>query len=185
MSSSANLRLQEVDELRVIRRLVLIDDFCGSGTTATRAMTSQVQPALEHFQALGVPEPEIVFLFICGTEAGTAKVRGDTRVTASDCALLFDRSFKVVDVSSRFFGSGTPLGALGISRLKAREILNHYGTIAYKAHPLGYKNGQLLLAFDHNTPNNTLPIFWKADEGTGWKAILPRHTKAGLPGEPP
>lgn len=45
--------------------------------------------------------------------------------------------------------------------------------------PLGYGNCQALVAFDHTTPNNTLPILWEGklrdDRHERWKPIFPRR----------
>ena len=44
--------------------------------------------------------------------------------------------------------------------------------------PLGYKNGQLLLGFAHNIPNNTLPIFWSdGRQHSPWTPLFPRYRK--------
>ena len=42
-----------------------------------------------------------------------------------------------------------------------------------KSHPLGYENSQALVAFDHGTPNNSLPILWS--KKAGWYPIFPRN----------
>lgn len=39
--------------------------------------------------------------------------------------------------------------------------------------PLGYRDGQSLVVFSHNTPSNSLPIFWSAFKG--WKPLFPRY----------
>jgi hypothetical protein len=44
-------------------------------------------------------------------------------------------------------------------------MVEKYGKKLYKNHMLGYKDSQLLLGLEHNTPNNTLPIFWSEK---GW-----------------
>ncbi len=50
--------------------------------------------------------------------------------------------------------------------------------------PLGYKNGQALVCFEHTTPNNTLPILWYEDEihrtKKKWNAIFPRFANSRI-----
>lgn len=40
---------------------------------------------------------------------------------------------------------------------------------------MGYENSQLLIAFSHGAPNNTLPIFWSSKND--WKPLFPRLSK--------
>jgi len=40
---------------------------------------------------------------------------------------------------------------------------------------LGYDNAQMLIAFEYNTPNNTLPIIWADDEQ--WSPLFKRYDK--------
>jgi hypothetical protein len=47
-----------------------------------------------------------------------------------------------------------------------------------KAHPLGYEDSQALVAFDHGTPNNSLPILWS--QRNGWYPIFPRHSNTRI-----
>jgi hypothetical protein len=53
-------------------------------------------------------------------------------------------------------------------------MVEKYGKKLYKNHMLGYKDSQLLLGLEHNTPNNTLPIFWSEEE---WSPIFKRYGK--------
>lgn len=50
--------------------------------------------------------------------------------------------------------------------------------------PLGYKNSQALVCFEHTTPNNTLPILWYEMEIPGtdkkWNAIFPRYASSRI-----
>jgi hypothetical protein len=44
-------------------------------------------------------------------------------------------------------------------------------------HSLGFENGQLLVGFHHNTPDNTLPIIWYDEEFASWTPIFKRYNK--------
>lgn len=50
--------------------------------------------------------------------------------------------------------------------------------------PLGYKNSQALVCFEHTTPNNTLPILWYEMEipetDKKWNAIFPRFANSRI-----
>ena len=50
--------------------------------------------------------------------------------------------------------------------------------------PLGYKNSQALICFEHTTPNNTLPILWYEETIPGmdkkWNAIFPRFANSRI-----
>lgn len=50
--------------------------------------------------------------------------------------------------------------------------------------PLGYKNSQALVCFEHTTPNNTLPILWYENVIPGtdksWNALFPRFSNSRI-----
>lgn len=50
--------------------------------------------------------------------------------------------------------------------------------------PLGYKNSQAMVCFEHTTPNNTLPILWYEKEIAGtdrqWFALFPRFANSRI-----
>lgn len=59
----------------------------------------------------------------------------------------------------------------------SREFAEHYGKKINipLLHPLGHADGQYTFAFDYNTPDNTLPIFW--GQINNWIPILRRYHK--------
>ena len=59
----------------------------------------------------------------------------------------------------------------------SRNDYLQFSEIDEKVNPLGYDNCQLLLSFFHNTPNNSLPIFWFEDEQVEWKPMFRRYPK--------
>jgi len=42
--------------------------------------------------------------------------------------------------------------------------------------PLGTGNLQALVVFEHNCPNNSLPVLWKGSETLPWTPLFPRIT---------
>jgi hypothetical protein len=59
---------------------------------------------------------------------------------------------------------------------KLKQIAHSYGSLL-SGHPLGYKDGQLLLGFAHNTPDNTPPIFWSEGHREPWSPVFIRYDK--------
>lgn len=62
-------------------------------------------------------------------------------------------------------------------RLEAREMVEKIGKELEPQHPLGRKDGQLLVLFQHGCPNNTLPVFYKSGRtfrGREWRSLFPR-----------
>ena len=60
----------------------------------------------------------------------------------------------------------------------AEQMCRFYGSSLVPGDPFGYDNGQLLIGFHHNTPDNTLPIFWYDEPGgTSWTPIFKRYPK--------
>lgn len=63
----------------------------------------------------------------------------------------------------------------------AKDFCKYYGSIAIEGYgymdnyPLGYADGQYMLGFEYNTPDNTLPIFWGTSNG--WIPLFERYHK--------
>ena len=83
---------------------------------------------------------------------------------------LLDESFKCFSNESRFFNE-----THDETKNQCQIICTTHGENLCKEHPLGYKDGQLLIGFYHNTPNNTLPIFWST--APSWTPIFKRYRK--------
>ena len=61
---------------------------------------------------------------------------------------------------------------------RARDLCLRCGEQLVPSHPLGYRDGQLLLGFSHNTPDNTLPVFWYEErDGPNWRPMFRRYPK--------
>ena len=155
---------------RDVNRYIFIDDLCGSGTQASRYSRDLLGP----LKAL-TSEARVSYLALFATSNGLSAVRRAGCFDTVEAVFEFDESFRSVDSKSRIFsGEEGPF-----DRLKIRKTCEKYGGRLSPRDPLGYKNGQLLIGFSHNTPDNTLPIFWGGDEAVAgpWKAVFKRYDK--------
>ena len=155
---------------RQVTDYVFVDDFCGSGTQAQ----GYCEDILGPLKALA-PEVRASYFVLFGTTHGLDAIRALAGFDKVDAVFVLDESFKAVDVDSRIFsGEEGPF-----VREKIRATCEKYGRQLLPGHPLGYKDGQLVIGFNHNTPDNTLPIFWggrEAEQGH-WRAVFRRFPK--------
>lgn len=56
-----------------------------------------------------------------------------------------------------------------------KKFAEHYGKKLRPRNPLGYNNSQFIFGFFYNTPDNSLPIFWAANNS--WHPIIKRYDK--------
>lgn len=153
-----------------IRRYVFIDDFCGSGDQAVDYSDEIVQD----IKALD-PDVEVCYYMLFATRDGRKRAKDNTLFDRVDCVLELDGSFKCFAGDCRYFLAGCePLG-----KDFAHQMCLDYGDRLCPGDPLGYGDCQLMIGFHHNTPDNTLPIFWYDEsEGEPWRPIFRRYPKA-------
>lgn len=149
-----------------IKRYVFIDDFCGSGTQA-KDYSKDIVEQIKHINK----DIEVNYLMLFGTEDGINSVKNETKFDKVETVFTIDNSFKCFSDNSRYFCK--PINE--IEKDFCKNMCEKYGNTLWNMHPLGYKDGQLLLSLFHNTPDNTLPIFWV--ENTNWTPIFKRFHK--------
>ena len=86
---------------------------------------------------------------------------------------LLDESHRAFSPASRIYQRPR----LGISADIAEGMSLQYGLNLVPESPLGFGNLQLLLAFHHNIPDNSLPILWYDQRNVAWEPIFPRYNK--------
>jgi hypothetical protein len=156
-----------------VTRYVFVDDFCGSGTQAEEYS----QKVVEDIKRIE-PKVQVAYYALFATEAGIAHVRSKTCFDQVGAVFELDDSYKCFEPSSRYFRSHPS----GIDPGFAKSVAAHYGQQLVPAHELGFKNGQLLIGFYHNTPDNTLPIVWFSAAGNSWIPMFRRYPKFELGG---
>lgn len=149
-----------------INRYVFIDDFCGSGHQG-KAYSEDI---VEDIKSVD-PSIEISYFVLCGTQAGMDVVRKNTLFDKVECVFELDDSFRCFSPASRYFPS--PVPAI-VTQAFAEGMCRTYGATIVPNAPLGYGNCQLMLAFHHNTPDNTLPVFWC---DASWTPVFKRYEK--------
>lgn len=154
-----------------LKRVVFIDDLCGSGQQAVDYSAS----LLKDLQDVATREGrtlEFHYLVLLGTESGLERVRKQTAFDSAEAVSLIDDTYRTFAVDSRVYREPPR----GVDRAAGEELATHYGLMLWPPYPLGYGDRQLLLAFHHNVPDNTLPIMWH-DEHPFWQPIFPRYHK--------
>lgn len=156
-----------------VKRYVFLDDLCGSGETAYIYSRDLLPDLLD-----ADPDVEVHYFSLFASSDGLRRVREQT-IFGSHCGAVheLDNTYKWSDRQSRY------LAALpsGISPSLLVALAYTYGKKIWDDYPLGFDDGELLLGFSHNTPDNTLPIIWgEEDNGSGdkWCPIFKRYPKA-------
>lgn len=157
-------------DLSDITNIIFIEDFCGSGEQAMDYYHKFVKIIKTHYPAINI---ELHMLF--ATEFGLNKIK-DIGYDDVKVIYLLNNSYKCFHENSRFFPTEykDEEGQDKIDKNMCYSICNKYGKRLSPAIPLGYNDGQLLISFHHNTPNNSLPIFWNSKN---WNPIFKRYNK--------
>lgn len=153
-----------IDPEKPVENLVIVEDFLGSGMEADYFFTRLMRALAESDQQY----KNIYFLSLVGFQDGIDLVRDKFPQIKVICA----------EVHPRLLDDDHPVFSKS-EQAAFETLLNKYGEKIYPtgrfgpvATPFGYRNGQALTAFFHNTPTNTLPIFWSGFDG--WQPLFPR-----------
>lgn len=156
---------EALEEQPEFHTLILVDDFCGSGTQIDKFLKTGT---MQQFLA-NRAHCRVFYLPAAAHERGLAKIRESaTSVHVLAAEILSD--------GHNFF-SGTVLDQYGIQSLKTELLAQHKTmcsaySIGGSIGALGFEEQALTYGFAHGTPNNTLPILWQ--EANGWTPLLSR-----------
>jgi hypothetical protein len=146
-----------------VSRYVFIDDLCGSGDEASDFDAEYVEPIRRAFG----PDIEIdCFVLFATSEALRVLRPPSTSFTRVEALHELDGSFRSLSPNSRYFPASP------MDRILSRRIAERYGISLFRP-SLGHGNCELLLGFNHNVPDNTLPIVWSRE--VQWKPIFERR----------
>ena len=134
--------------------VVLVDDFSGTGTQACRAWR-------EFFQELLPLRPRVLLVLLAMSSGARDRITTETRMEG--CAHVE-------------LGSGADIfsGQCAHFSDAEKDRLLHYGRLADPEHPRGWGDCGFVIVFPHTTPNNSIPILHKRQEGH-WEGLFPRY----------
>lgn len=171
-----------------VNHFVFIDDLCGSGSQAIR-YSKEMIPEIKKTH----PNTEFSYLMLIGTKSGKAKILEESDFHNVDSVLELDTTYKCFDEESRTFKNKDHIidkpKIEGFCGFYGKKLMEHFlleknpkikedalNNLADRK-KFGFGNGQLSIGFHHNTPNNTLPIFWYNEDSTLWTPIFKRYNK--------
>lgn len=148
------------------QRLVLLDDFAGTGWSLIEGLKSSAE-TLKMVERAGVG---IVLIVVAGFDLAYERVVAcvdemDLNVVVHFCD-QFGEEHMAFAKGSGTFGSDD-------ERREARNMAESFGLRLEQKHPLGFGGTEALVAFYESCPNNTLPILWSNDNK--WRPLFPRH----------
>ena len=149
-----------------VQRLVLIDDFAGTGGTLERALASNLE-TLKRANSKGI---RIIIIAIAGFVRAQSRIAEFIRTNNLDAIVHFcdplGEEYMAFSDRSRIFPNPN-------DRERAKDVAEQKGVALFSEHPLGYQNTQALVVFDDHCPNNSLPILWSDKDK--WPALFPRR----------
>lgn len=150
--------------------IVFVDDIIGSGEQAQRFLDLHLR---------GVTATK----YYCSLVA----FRRGLETLRARSGFKFVFAAKVLEESERAFSADSRMFPEDATRLRVMAMAYRYGQALYPKGPLGYDDGQAMIVFPHNTPNNTLPIIWASTRnektlGVPWSPLWERRkcTKPSL-----
>lgn len=153
-----------------VKRYIFLDDVCGSGDQVISYMSGK--GSLSQLKDI-YPELEFVYITLVASEKGLKAVKESGIFDRVETIFELDSSYQCFSKESRYFPRGM---SLPVSKNFAETMSAKYGKqLGFSEQNMhGYKNGQFLMGFSHNVPDNTLPIIWGENN---WTPIFRRYSK--------
>lgn len=166
------LNLKNLDGIKKNAVIVLLDDFSGTGESIKKFYDKSVKEKVEGKQ-----------IEVCALTVAYMKKAADYLMGTCNMAVYGTSYDPAFARRGSVFGYEKNMKPVRDFCFKKGEMLfPDWKDIDLK--PLGYKNSQALICFEHTTPNNTLPILWFEETIPGtdkkWNAIFPRFANSRI-----
>lgn len=154
---------------KAVTRFVFFDDLVGSFSQCGDYLGGYIEGLRESGK-----EVELRFMSLFATSQGLRNANASSYFDGHATSLFeLDESFQAFSMTARYFSD--PPSWFSVENF--RRVFRHYGEQLQPSMPLGYQDGQLLLGFSHNTPDNTLPVVWDEGSRRHWNPIFLRYDK--------
>lgn len=155
--------IKSYDLFNVIENLVFIDDMVGTGETMKKFLNKMLINKIPKQIAEKI-NIYLISLEACGTGLDLLKEYSETQCI----------KFNVIH-SNKHIRAFTPdyIYTEQESNQMRSKIFAFEKDVLKSSHPLGYSETEALMAFYHNTPNNTLSSFWYNENN--WNGVFPRR----------
>ena len=150
--------------------LILVDDFCGTGSTISKGLRTWKADVKDHVRLENLLKEGRVMLAVLYAfgEALDEVRKVDARIKLF-AANTLGRELRAFDSEANIFASPEEIDF-------ARTVMLQIGRELTPQFPLGYGEQASLIVFHNSVPNNTLPIFWsngRVNERS-WKPLFSR-----------
>lgn len=156
----------EYDSKKIYKNVVYIDDVTMSGSQAT-----------EYVKMCNIKAENIYAAFLLATDTAISNIENSGLKFKILSTMVLDSRDKAFSSDAYAF-SDIKVSDL---RMVAKKFCALYGAIAIEGngymdqYPLGFADGQYMLGFEYNIPDNTLPIFWGTSNE--WYPLFKRYEK--------
>ena len=147
------------------QRLVLIDDFSGTGAT----LVDGLKRNLDFLRRMNSEGVRIVVIALVGFAQARDHIENFIEQAGLDADVYFCDE---LGPEHKAFSASSSIFVESAERDLARQIAEAKGVALERRFPLGYKDTQGLIVFYQSCPNNTLPIFWSRNGD--WIPLFPR-----------
>ena len=152
-----------------IASIVIVDDFIGTGNSLSSDLDAFFE---KNGDFLITSNITVYVVVLCATAEGEEKVRQSLSSLSETSDLLIHEN---LDYKHYAFNEINPIWSDETERNAAKDLVQRLGLKVDKNRPLGYKNSALLVVFDRNCPNNTLPILHSKGRGeSAWTPLFER-----------
>ena len=157
-----------------IQTVVFVDDFVGTGKTGSKFFTKLAKTQAELCQRIRNGEIRVFYVCVAGLTSGLGTLRDRLEGLGLPVDVLCGEE---LEASGKAFNEESPIWAAAHKdRARALEIAKSWGDRLEPRQPLGYGDCESLVVFEHNCPNNTLPILYKNRKGGGFRPLFPRSS---------
>lgn len=158
----------QIEKLEDVEGIVFVDDFIGSGRTASVSLREALEPIADLVKDSDI---DVFVASISGFSSAGEKVERELaevirRIRVLICDPLSD--------SDRCFAGQSGIWPDLAKRARAKDIVESYGREVCKRYPLGFGDCEALVVFEHTCPNNSLPILWASGPDNSWRPLFPR-----------